>query len=205
MAGRPKIYIAGPGVFLPNAAEIGRRKVELCTDFGFDGLLPSEDVPSDPCPAGTRVDRLVYRRNMALIDDADCGILDLTPFRGHGADVGTAFELGVLTGLGKPCFAYSNESTSLLARLHRDRVTTYDEARDLWVDGFGMTIEDFGNADNLMLDNCLAEQGRPVLRLSIPPEDKFTAIEGFVACLELARGYFSTRQTFRPAPRRMPD
>ena len=29
-----KIYLAGPNVFLPDAIEIGRRKVELCRRLG---------------------------------------------------------------------------------------------------------------------------------------------------------------------------
>ena len=30
-----KIYLAGPDVFLPNAIAIGRRKKELCAQYGF--------------------------------------------------------------------------------------------------------------------------------------------------------------------------
>jgi nucleoside 2-deoxyribosyltransferase len=35
-----KIYLAGPDVFLPDAVDIGRRKVELCARHGLIGLYP---------------------------------------------------------------------------------------------------------------------------------------------------------------------
>jgi len=47
----------------------------------------------------------------------DFGVLNLTPFRGTSADVGTVFELGFLTGLGKSVFAYTNDIADLLYRL----------------------------------------------------------------------------------------
>ena len=39
-----KIYLAGPDVFLPDAVEIGRRKVELCTRHGLTGLYPLDNA-----------------------------------------------------------------------------------------------------------------------------------------------------------------
>ena len=34
-----KIYLAGPDVFLPDAVEIGRRKVDICAAHGADRAL----------------------------------------------------------------------------------------------------------------------------------------------------------------------
>jgi nucleoside 2-deoxyribosyltransferase len=33
-----KIYLAGPDVFLPDAVEIGRRKIGICRSRGLTGL-----------------------------------------------------------------------------------------------------------------------------------------------------------------------
>jgi len=77
MIGNPKVYLAGPEVFLPDAAEIGRCKKALCERYNCIGLYPR------------------------MIRSADFGIANLTPFRGP-SDVGTVFELGMLLGLGKP-------------------------------------------------------------------------------------------------------
>lgn len=189
MGDRPKIYLAGPEVFLPNATEIGRRKKDLCAEFGFVGLFPFDNEVSES-PVGERIDWMIYRMNLAMIRDADGAIFNLTPFRGPSADVGSAFELGVLTGLGKPAFAYSNEVDCLLDRMKRDGLAIFDEATGAWGDRSGMTIENFGNADNLMLDVCLAAQGRPLVRRRTPEAERFTNLEGFVACLDLARRLF---------------
>src|ERR1700685_3931073 len=89
-------YLAGPEVFLPDAAEIGRRKKELCRRHGFAGLYPLDaDVPRDPPPG---LDRRIYDGSLTMMRAADIGILNLTPFRGASADAGTVLELGVLAG-----------------------------------------------------------------------------------------------------------
>ena len=31
------IYLAGPDVFLPNAIEVGKKKMAICEEFGFEG------------------------------------------------------------------------------------------------------------------------------------------------------------------------
>ena len=36
----PKIYLAGPEVFLTNALEFAARKKDLCRQHGFEGLFP---------------------------------------------------------------------------------------------------------------------------------------------------------------------
>ncbi|HJW77212.1 MAG TPA: nucleoside 2-deoxyribosyltransferase, partial [Beijerinckiaceae bacterium] len=40
MTARPKLYLAGPEVFLPEAIEIGRIKKDLCARYGIEGLYP---------------------------------------------------------------------------------------------------------------------------------------------------------------------
>ncbi|WOJ90625.1 nucleoside 2-deoxyribosyltransferase [Methylocapsa polymorpha] len=174
---------------MPNATEIGRRKRELCAEFGFDGLFPFDNEASGAL-SEARVDRLIYQMCLAMIREADGGIFNLTPFRGPSADVGTVFELGVLTGFGKPVFAYSNESDTLLDRLKRDGLASFDEAASQWRDLSGMTIENYGNADNLMLDACLTEQGHPLVTRQTAAAERFTDLQGFVACLERASRHF---------------
>jgi nucleoside 2-deoxyribosyltransferase len=36
----PRIYLAGPDVFLPDAIEAGKRKKVLCQKYGFEGVYP---------------------------------------------------------------------------------------------------------------------------------------------------------------------
>src|SRR5215510_3144287 len=113
-----KIYLAGPEVFLAEAIEVARRKKELCAAYGFEGMFPLDNEIAEAA-GGEPIDRLIYRANAAMIRRADLGICNLTPFRGPSADAGTVFELGMLVGLGKPVFGYTNVTTDLLDRSKR--------------------------------------------------------------------------------------
>src|SRR6202035_2747942 len=95
-----KVYLAGPDVFLPDAVEIGRRKVELCTRHGLTGLYPLDNAID---LAATDASLQIFRGNEAMMQSADAIIANLTPFRGPGADAGTVYELGYMAGHGKPC------------------------------------------------------------------------------------------------------
>jgi nucleoside 2-deoxyribosyltransferase len=181
------VYLAGPEVFLPDAIEAGRRKQALCIEHGFVGLYPLDNaIESDG-----RLDRAIYQANVAMIRRADFGIVNLTPFRGPSADAGTVFELGLLTGLGKPCFGYSNAADDLLTRTLAHGAAALDPESRVWRDRDGMSIEDFGNADNLMIDASLAAHGAEPIRRAVPSEVRFLDLEGFRRCLALARAHFA--------------
>jgi nucleoside 2-deoxyribosyltransferase len=182
-----KVYLAGPDVFLPNAIAIGRRKKELCAQYGFEGLFPF-DNEVNPNEAGERIDTLIYRANETMIRRADLGICNLTPFRGPHADAGTVFELGLLVGLGKRVFGYTNVTDDFLDRCKAaDPAVTFDPVAKAWRDANRMTIENFGNADNLMIDNALTEHGgHPIVRYQAHADAIFEDLTGFEMCLRLA-------------------
>ncbi|VTZ52302.1 Nucleoside 2-deoxyribosyltransferase [Methylocella tundrae] len=187
MTRRLRIYLAGPEVFLPDAKAAGERKTALCAQYGFEGLFPLESEALDD---GVERSLSIYRANRGMILAADGAIFNLTPFRGPSADAGTVFELGLCAGLGKPVFAYSNEDGALLDRMKRDMGATFDAATGRWRDALGMTIEDFGHADNLMLGGCLTEQGRRLTQRRTAPDERFTDLSGFRLCLEHAAQHF---------------
>jgi nucleoside 2-deoxyribosyltransferase len=181
-----KIYLAGPDVFLRDAVEVGRRKKELCAEYGFEGLFPFDNEIS-PNQIGERVDRLIYRANERMIHRADLGICNLTPFRGPNADAGTVFELGMLVGLGKRVFGYTNVTDDFLNRCEAVSNVVLDPVQNVWLDSNGMTVENFGNADNLMIDNALIEHGGyPIVRHKARRDELFRDLAGFETCLRLA-------------------
>ena len=181
------IYLAGPDVFLRDARSFGSRKKALCAEHGFEGLFPIDNA----IPVGTvDMSGAIYRANVAMIARADCGILNLTPFHGPSADVGTVFELGMLVALGKPVFAYTNEAEDLLERLKTNPGLAYDARLGDWRDRFDMAGEDFGNVDNLMIDAALATQGRTIHRHAVAADRRFTDLDRFRACLAEAKAYF---------------
>jgi nucleoside 2-deoxyribosyltransferase len=174
-----KIYLAGPEVFLPDAADVGLRKKALCREFGFVGLFPLDTA----IPDGETRDEIIYSCNLALIEQADAAIFNLSPFRGIGADAGTAFELGFFAARQKPVFAYSNDPADFSARVE-DAYGAHTTPQGGLCDAHGFEIENFGNADNLMLDCALKAQGRAILR----PETKrpLGDLTLFTACLRQA-------------------
>ncbi len=139
-------------------------------------------------PSDERLDAFIYRTNIGMIREADAGIVNLTPFRGVSADVGTAFEVGFLTGLNRPVFAYSNDAENLLERMKRNAMAAFDAPTSSWRDPHAMLIEDFGNSDNLMLTEALTAQGGALIR--IDAHGRIDELTGFTACLEEARKYF---------------
>jgi nucleoside 2-deoxyribosyltransferase len=181
----PKAYLAGPEVFLPDAIAIGRSKKQLCAKYGFEGLYPFDNEVS-PDVSGTQMSLLIYRANVAMIHEADIGVLNLTPFRGPSADVGTVFELGMLAALGKRVFAYTNEDEDFFTRVTRTETAQYDELARMWRDSAGLIVENFGNSGNLMIDGTVAEQGGRIVRHAVKGHDRFRDLTGFEECLRLA-------------------
>ena len=181
---RLKIYLAGPEVFLPDAVALGAAKKALCAEFGFEGLFPF-DNEVEPRP-GTEIDRIIYDANVSMMRRADVGIFNLTPFRGPSADVGTVFELGLMTALDKICLGYANTASDLLTRVRASMPTTRDVAAQVWRDPSGMTVEDFGNCDNLMIDSALETSVARIARCETAT-DPFRDLAGFRECLLVLR------------------
>ncbi len=169
-----RLYLAGPEVFLPDAAAIGEAKKAICSSVGFVGVFPLDDPAEvEPDAAG------IYARCIAMMRGCDAVVANLTPFRGIGADVGTAFELGFMAASGKPLFGYSNVPGTVLAR-----TGAAARAGSIAIPA-GAAIEDFGHFDNLMLAEALATDGGVRLPPA-PVADPDRELSVFRACIESA-------------------
>ncbi|PJK28546.1 nucleoside 2-deoxyribosyltransferase [Minwuia thermotolerans] len=144
---RPKAYLAGPDVFLPDARRALAIKADICRAAGLEPLPPvdgeSDGGAADPLARA----RAIARGNEALMDRADLIVADFTPFRGPGMDAGTAFEVGYMRALGKPVFAYTNLPGAYMERVQELGLIGPEGTRDR----DRLLIEDFGLAENLML------------------------------------------------------
>ena len=79
-------------------------------------------------------------KNIELINESDCLVANLTPFRGPSADPGTCFELGYAIAQKKPVAIYSFDTKE-----YKQKLKDMSFMEDQW------SIEDMGLSDNLML------------------------------------------------------
>jgi nucleoside 2-deoxyribosyltransferase len=185
-----KIYLAGPDVFLPDAVEIGRRKVELCERAGLIGLYP---LDNEIDLAASDASRQIFHGNEVLMNSADAIIANLTPFRGPGADAGTVYELGYMAGRGKLCLGYCNDPALYVDRVRRRTEVTRHDGR--LVDAAGLTVEDFGLPDNLMMIHALEFYGCKLVTPRTAPDDLWHDLRSFEACIRLAAAHFACTDT----------
>ncbi|MDR6678227.1 nucleoside 2-deoxyribosyltransferase [Pseudomonas oryzihabitans] len=144
----PRIYLAGPDVFRPDAVAHGQALKALCAEQGCEGLFPLDNAIPAELSSPHEQAAWIYRANLALIDAADAVLANLDFFRGAEPDSGTCFEVGYAVARGKPVVGYVPEQGSLAERIR----ARYPE----WVgpellDRDGWTLEEFGLPLNLML------------------------------------------------------
>ena len=99
LTARLPVYLAGPDVFLRESAEVGRAKQAICARHGLDGRYPGDGPDVSGLPLGEQA-RALFESCVEMMDACVAGLVNLTPFRGPSADVGTAFEMGYLFGRG---------------------------------------------------------------------------------------------------------
>ncbi len=176
----PRLYLAGPEVFLPDAMAVGAQKMTLCAAHGIEGVFPCD--PSLDLAGLTKPNqaRRISLANEALMRTCAGLIANLTPFRGVSMDSGTAFEVGFMRALGRPVLGYTNVVAD-----YRERAEAYRQRppplRD--ADGPGVEIEDFDGAENLMIEAAIIESGGSVVRRAALSGEEMRDLAGFEACL----------------------
>lgn len=183
------LYLAGPDVFLPDALEVGERKRAVCARHGMEGLFPLDVELETNATAEP-----IFRGNRALMERADAGLFNLTPFRGPSADAGTVFELGFMSALGKPVFGYTSAPEPYLERV-RDHLGPLVRGPEGWRDRNGHAVEDFGLRDNLMIAVSIAESGPGVYAVPEEGPDALAAFGAFEACVAEVAARLADRRT----------
>lgn len=145
---RPRLYLAGPDVFAPDAVQRGAAKQAICAELGAEGLFPLDNDPPPPGLDAAGAAHHIYRANIGLMQGADACIANLSPFRGPNADDGTAFEVGWMIAAGKPVFGHVDDPHPLA---RRSAVPDRSDGQGRAVDADGWWVEDFGWPVNLML------------------------------------------------------
>jgi nucleoside 2-deoxyribosyltransferase len=136
----PRVYLAGPDVFYPDAAARSAKLKDTCLHYGFEGVFPLDSELQLLTPAAREENGyLIYEANIKLIRSCQAILANVSPFRGPSLDAGTAFEIGYGKALGLDVVGYTSNLT-----LYKDRAKPD-----------GMLVEDFGMIDNLMIHAAL--------------------------------------------------
>lgn len=170
----PKVYVAGPEVFRPDAAAYAQIQRNLCEQYGFVGLHPM-DNNLDPGDRSMQTATRIYRADVDQIKACDLIVANCNAFRGVPMDDGTAYELGYANALGKPAYGYVRRliPASEFAQT-RCAFTRQPDGRLLDEDGY-VLVNDFGTSINLMMQCGMLETGGRLVE------------GGFEACLQAVR------------------
>jgi nucleoside 2-deoxyribosyltransferase len=186
---KPRIYLAGPEVFLPDAKAIGVRKAELCAQSGLEGVFPLDNqLDLDGLPPAEQARRISLANEEAM-RSSHAAICNLTPFRGVSMDAGSAFEVGFMRALERPVFAYTTTTADYAARARAWRAAP---ALPFDYDCAGLEIEDFGLCENLMIPVAIAEGGGTIIQTEEAGDQVRYAFEGFEAAVAAAARHFGT-------------
>lgn len=182
-------YLAGPDVFLPNAAEHAAAKIAICAGYGIRGLPPlNEDIAALASLSEAQAGIAIFRKDVEMMEAAEIVIANLTPFRGASADSGTLVEIGWFLGRDRPIFGYSNTARLFDARSRAQLAAIPDPVPGLAVEGFGLP-------DNLMIPGAvLAAGGLPM----VVPEDghdrPFDSLDIFERCVAQAAAHLGLKK-----------
>jgi len=136
----PKLYLAGPDVFAPDADARFAAMRDACRAAGFEPLTPVDNALPDHLQ-GAALAAFIKQANIDLIRRCAAVVANIAPFRGPNMDPGTAWEIGFAEALGRPVILWSETPVLLAAR------TPGDGKRD----PEGWMIENFDLAENLMI------------------------------------------------------
>jgi len=189
---RPRVYLAGPEVFLPDAVAVGAEKCRRAAEKGLEGVFPLDAALKLEGLAPAEQARRISHANEGLMRSCDALIANLTPFRGASADAGTVFEVGFMRALGRPVAGYTNVAPAYAdrARAHRARGPAHAHFDG---DRADVQVEDFGLAENLMIEIAILSSGCSLVRRDVPPGARLTDLAAFDDCLSIVAGLLAAR------------
>ena len=160
---RPKLYLAGPEIFLPNAKECAEKQLTLCEKYGFIGLHP---IDNNIGLAGSAfgIAKDIYRGDVGQVRECDIVVANCNMFRGALIDDGTAYELGYGNALEKPSYGYINKRIGYVNRVTQN-YPWHEIENSVRADKDGyLLLDDFGSEINLMMQcGMVANGGRLII------------------------------------------
>ena len=199
-----KVYLAGPEVFLPNAAEVLAAKIEICKAHGWEGLSPVDNEVDVTGLSREEIAKAIYEGNLDMMRRADAVIANITPFRGPHMDPGTAFEVGFFAAADKPVMVYTQHPDELVERVVNWSDGQVHQSEHGLRDRNHHLIEDFGLRENLMIESAIDNQGVDANPVVSPVEfgQVFQCSKGFAAACRTLQSLLEVANAFGPAKSR---
>lgn len=159
----PKVYLAGPDIFLKNAPEIAARQKDICVRHK---LIPLHPMDNNLDLAGEDLPLRIFRADVAQMIAADVICANMNEFLGADPDSGTCFEVGFFAGFNaafgmlratqpqKPIYGYADDGESYLARITRWQGNLKDAS--VWSQWRFSTID---MRINLMMEMAMTSAG----------------------------------------------
>ena len=183
----PRVYLAGPDVFLPAPVAWVERKKAICARHGLAGISPFDALADEPSVWSCLPQwHGIGLRNEAHITGADAVIANLTPFRGPSADVGTVFEIGFMRALGRPVFGYATTARPFTERTLDWIGASSGPEHGPERDAEGLLVERFGQFDNLMITVGILASGGELITEELPLEQRWSDLTVFELCVTRA-------------------
>ncbi len=191
MTARPRIYLAGPDVFLPDPMAFAKAKKDACEKAGLEGVFPLDaGLNLDALPTPKAKADAIASANENLMRSCHALVANCTPFRGTSMDAGTAYEVGFMRALGRPVFGYSNVAENYAARAAAYR------ASGMLVPFDGDTpdteIESFDLPENLMIASAIRASGGHIITATVPSAQRLTDLTAFIVCLSEVRAVLAS-------------
>ena len=178
--GKPKVYIAGPMVFYPDAEDVFSEMKATLGRHGLDGCAPLDNqIGLERIAPGRELAAAIYRADEELMRTVDAAIFNIDPFRrGTEMDAGTAFEVGFCRALGLPMVAWTTDCRTYPEKVSGFMKETFgldlqDGPRHVsggtsgaLRDADGILVHSEGMYQNLMIDMAIEAAGGKVVAAS---------------------------------------
>lgn len=137
---KAQAYLAGPGVFKPNASDLLHKEKEIFENTSSVRAVIPFDADFEFTGDKHNDASMIRKFNIEMIQESLYIVADLNNFRGYEPDSGTAYEVGYASALGKTVVLYSKDCDASLREQHGNALC----------DNNGNTYEDFDLPKNLM-------------------------------------------------------